>query len=86
VMAGGHLDSWVAGDGAADNGAGSAMVMEAARIIAKTGIRPKRTIRFALWAGEEQGLLGSLSYVESHLATRGNPSDPKQTGLALYMG
>ena len=86
VMAGAHLDSWVAGDGAADNGAGTAMVMEAARIIAKTGIRPKRTIRFALWAGEEQGLLGSLSYVEQHLATRGNPTDPKLTGLALYEG
>jgi carboxypeptidase Q len=86
VMAGAHLDSWVAGDGAADNGAGSAMVMEAARIIAATGIRPKRTIRFALWAGEEQGLLGSLAYVENHLATRGSPNDPKQTGLARYMG
>lgn len=86
VMAGAHLDSWVAGDGAADNGAGSAMVMEAARIIAKSGIRPKRTIRFALWAGEEQGLLGSLSYVENHLATRGNPGDPKLTGLKLYTG
>lgn len=86
VMAGAHLDSWVAGDGAADNGAGSAMVMEAARIIAKTGIRPRRTIRFALWAGEEQGLLGSLSYVEQHLATRGSPSDPKLSGLALYQG
>lgn len=71
VMAGAHLDSWVAGDGAADNAAGSAMVMEAARILAKTGIRPKRTIRFALWTGEEQGLLGSLAYVERHLATRG---------------
>lgn len=86
VMAGAHLDSWVAGDGSADNGAGVAMVMEAARIIAKTGIRPKRTIRFALWAGEEQGLLGSLSYVESHLATRGNARDPKLSGLALYEG
>ncbi|MET4665292.1 M20/M25/M40 family metallo-hydrolase [Sphingomonas sp. PvP056] len=86
VMAGAHLDSWVAADGAADNGAGSAMVMEAARIIAKTGIRPRRTIRFALWAGEEQGLLGSLSYVERHLATRGNPADPKLTGLKLYTG
>ena len=86
VMAGAHLDSWVAGDGAADNGAGSAMVLEAARIIARTGIRPKRTIRFALWAGEEQGLLGSLSYVESHLATRGSASDPKLSGLALYQG
>jgi len=58
VMAGAHLDSWVAGDGAADNGAGSIMVMEAARILAKVGVKPRRTIRFALWAGEEQGLLG----------------------------
>lgn len=86
VMAGAHLDSWVAGDGAADNGAGSAMIMEAARIIAATGIKPRRTIRFALWAGEEQGLLGSLAYIEQHLATRGSPSDPKQTGLARFFG
>lgn len=76
VMAGAHLDSWVAGDGAADNGAGSAMIMEAARIIAATGIKPRRTIRFALWAGEEQGLLGSRAYVEKYLATRGGPGDP----------
>ena len=86
VMAGAHLDSWHAADGAADNGAGTAMIMEAARIIAATGIKPKRTIRFALWAGEEQGLLGSLAYVEEHLATRGSPSDPKQTGMKRYYG
>ena len=84
VMAGAHLDSWVAGDGAADNGAGSAMVMEAARILAATGVRPRRTIRFALWAGEEQGLLGSLAYVEGHLATRGQPS--ADTGMKRYYG
>ncbi|HEX2686406.1 MAG TPA: M20/M25/M40 family metallo-hydrolase [Kofleriaceae bacterium] len=70
VMAGAHLDSWIAGDGAADNGAGSSVVMEAARILSTIGIRPKRTIRFALWVGEEQGLLGSLAYVEKYLATR----------------
>ncbi|MGJ3648463.1 M20/M25/M40 family metallo-hydrolase [Sphingomonas sp. GlSt437] len=86
VMAGAHLDSWVAGDGAADNGAGSVMVMEAARILAKSGIKPKRTIRFALWVGEEQGLLGSMAYVEQHLATRGNPGDAPATGLARYLG
>ncbi|URW77027.1 M20/M25/M40 family metallo-hydrolase [Sphingomonas donggukensis] len=85
VMAGAHLDSWVAGDGASDNGAGTVMVMEAARILAKMGVRPKRTIRFALWAGEEQGLLGSLDYVEKNLATRG-PGGNRQTGLARYMG
>ena len=70
VMAGAHLDSWVAGDGAVDNAAGSAVVMEAARILKRLGVRPKRTIRFALWSGEEQGILGSLAYVERHLATR----------------
>lgn len=86
VMAGAHLDSWVAGDGAADNGAGTAMIMEAARILTATGIKPKRTIRFALWAGEEQGLLGSRAYVEQHLATRGGPNDPPLTGLATYFG
>jgi carboxypeptidase Q len=74
LMAGAHLDSWIAGDGAADNGAGSAMVMEAARILASIGVRPKRTIRFALWAAEEQGLLGSLAYVEKYLASRPAPS------------
>ena len=83
VMAGAHLDSWVAGDGAADNGAGSAMVMEAARILAATGVRPKRTIRFALWAGEEQALLGSIAYVEQHLATRG-PGQPWPVGQEIY--
>ncbi|MHA6721380.1 M20/M25/M40 family metallo-hydrolase [Sphingomonas sp. RS2018] len=85
VMAGAHLDSWVAGDGASDNGAGSVMVMEAARILSKLGVRPKRTIRFALWAGEEQGLLGSLAYVERNLATRGNGANA-QTGLARFYG
>jgi carboxypeptidase Q len=70
VMAGAHLDSWIAGDGAADNGAGTCVVMEAARILSALGVRPRRTIRFALWAGEEQGLLGSMAYVEKYLATR----------------
>lgn len=70
VMAGAHFDSWAAGDGAVDNGAGSAAVIEAARLIKAMGTRPKRTIRFVLWAGEEQGLLGSRAYVERHLATR----------------
>jgi carboxypeptidase Q len=85
VMAGAHLDSWVAGDGAADNGAGSAMIMEAARILVKTGARPKRTIRFALWAGEEQGLLGSLAYVEKYLATRAPaPGAETEGGLEQY--
>ena len=70
VMAGAHLDSWAAGDGAADNAAGSAVVMEAARILRALNVRPKRTIRFALWSGEEQGIHGSLAYVDRYLATR----------------
>jgi carboxypeptidase Q len=76
VMAGAHLDSWVAADGAADNAAGSAVVMEAARLLATLGVKPRRGIRFALWSGEEQGLLGSYAYVERHLATRPPLSDP----------
>jgi hypothetical protein len=76
VMAGAHLDSWVASDGATDNAAGVAVVLEAARILRRLGTRPKRTIRFALWGAEEQGLLGSLAYTERHLATRPASSDP----------
>jgi len=85
VMAGAHLDSWVAGDGAADNGAGSVMVMEAARILAKLNIRPRRTIRFVLWSGEEQGLLGSLAYIEKHLAHFAVSSDPALQDLPLRL-
>ncbi|MEN5362215.1 M20/M25/M40 family metallo-hydrolase [Brevundimonas intermedia] len=81
VMAGAHLDSWVASDGAVDNAAGSAVVMEAARILKTLNVRPKRTIRFALWNGEEQGILGSLAYVDQHLATRAPSNDPALTGL-----
>jgi carboxypeptidase Q len=84
VMAGAHLDSWVAGDGAADNGAGSAVIMEAARILASIGIRPKRTIRFALWAGEEEGLLGSGAFIEKHLAHRPPPTDTAEADLPPY--
>ena len=83
VMAGAHFDSWVAGDGAADNGAGSVVVMEAARILRQIGARPKRTIRFALWTGEEQGLFGSLAYVTQHLAKR--PFAVTEDGIVNYM-
>ena len=83
VMAGAHLDSWVAGDGATDNGAGSAIVMEAARILAAMHVKPKRGIRFALWAGEEQGLLGSFAYVDQYLAHRPS-SDPSLAELGPY--
>lgn len=84
VMAGAHLDSWVAADGATDNGAGSAVVMEAARILASLGVKPKRTIRFALWSGEEQGLLGSLAYVDQHLATRPVETNPDRIKAGPY--
>ena len=82
VMAGAHLDSWVAADGAADNGAGSAVVMEAARILAALKVKPKRTIRFALWSGEEQGLYGSANYIERHFASRPANPDPVKARLS----
>jgi hypothetical protein len=66
VMLGAHMDSWHSGTGATDNGAGCAAIMEAVRILKATGLRPRRTIRIALWTGEEEGLLGSKAYVEKH--------------------
>ncbi len=66
VMVGGHLDSWHSGTGATDNAAGVAVAMEAARIIQALDLKPRRTIRVALWSGEEQGLLGSRAYVNKH--------------------
>ena len=81
VMMGGHLDSWHSGTGATDNAAGVAAMMEAARIIKSLGIAPKRTIRIALWSGEEQGLLGSRAYVKQHFASRAEPKDPEQAKL-----
>ena len=66
VIVGGHIDSWDGATGATDNGTGVATTLEAARILMKAGVRPKRTIRFMLWSGEEQGLLGSAAYVKAH--------------------
>ena len=63
-MIGGHLDSWQSATGATDNAVGCAVMMEAARILRAIGVRPRRTIRVALWSGEEQGLLGSRAYIE----------------------
>jgi carboxypeptidase Q len=68
VIIGGHLDSWDLGTGATDNGTGSMAVLEAARALQKLGIKPKRTIRFVLFTGEEQGLNGSKAYVKAHAA------------------
>jgi hypothetical protein len=84
VMAGAHLDSWVAADGATDNGAGSAVIMEAARILKAIGAKPKRTIRFALWAAEEEGIHGSDAYVRAHLATRPRQTDPDLDALGPW--
>jgi len=66
VMIGAHFDSWHPASGATDNGAGSAVMMEVMRIIKESGLKPKRTIRIALWGGEEQAFLGSLAYAENH--------------------
>ena len=66
VMLGGHLDSWHSATGATDNAIGCAVMMEAARILKAIGVQPRRTIRVALWSGEEQGLLGSQAYVKEH--------------------
>lgn len=85
VMLGGHLDSWQGATGATDNAAGCAVMMEAVRIIKTAGLQPKRTIRIALWSGEEQGLLGSRGYVKNHFA---DPADmvlkPEHGKIAAY--
>ncbi|HEX8424112.1 MAG TPA: M20/M25/M40 family metallo-hydrolase, partial [Pyrinomonadaceae bacterium] len=73
VMLGGHLDSWHAATGATDNAIGCTIMLEAARILHTLGVRPRRTIRVALWSGEEQGLLGSKAYVKEHFGTFENP-------------
>ena len=69
IMLGGHLDSWHAATGATDNAIGCTIMMEAARILKTLGVKPRRTIRVALWSGEEQGLLGSLAYVKEHFGS-----------------
>ena len=74
VMLGGHMDSWHAGTGATDNGAGVAVAMEAVRIIQALGLKPRRTIRVALWSGEEEGLLGSRAYVAQHFGKMETPA------------
>ena len=73
IMLGGHLDSWHAATGATDNAIGCAVMMEAARILTAIAVKPRRTIRVALWGGEEQGLIGSKAYVEQHFGTAENP-------------
>ena len=78
VMLGAHMDSWHGGTGATDNGAGVVATMEAVRILKALGVKPRRTIRIALWSGEEQGLLGSRGYVSQHFASRPEPKESEQ--------
>lgn len=83
VMLGGHLDAWHSATGATDNAVGSATMLEAIRILQAIGVRPRRTIRVALWSGEEQGLLGSQAYVKQHFGSAENPK-PEFAGFAGY--
>ena len=85
VILGAHLDSWHAGTGATDNAAGSAITMEAIRILKAIGFKPRRTIRVALWSGEEQGLLGSHAYVKDHFGFHVPPTDPKELAMPEWL-
>jgi carboxypeptidase Q len=85
VMVGGHLDSWIAGTGATDNGAGTVVAMEAVRILEALGVKPRRTIRIALWTGEEQGLFGSRGYCRQHFGSAALSTAPDQVALPEFM-
>jgi carboxypeptidase Q len=85
VMLGAHLDSWHAGTGATDNGAGTIVMMEAVRILKALDIKPRRTIRIGLWSGEEEGLLGSQGYVEQHFGSRPPMDDPNMKGMPTLL-
>jgi carboxypeptidase Q len=82
VMLGGHLDSWHTGTGATDNADGAAVVMEAFRLLKAIGVQPRRTLRLALWSGEEEGLLGSQQWVNGHLA--GDAHKAERETLDVY--
>jgi len=84
VMVGGHLDSWASGTGATDNGAGSVVAMEVMRILNTLHVKPRRTIRIALWSGEEQGLFGSHGYVAQHFGTIPHSTEPDQLKLPEF--
>ena len=91
VMLGGHMDSWHSGTGATDNGAGVSVAMEAVRILQALNLKPRRTIRIALWSGEEEGLLGSRAFVKEHFGkTPSNnlfgPAPPPATASATSTG
>jgi carboxypeptidase Q len=85
VMLGAHFDSWHGATGATDNGVGSAIVLEAMRILKASGLKMRRTVRLALWSGEEQGLLGSRAYVKNTFADRESMTlKPEHAQLAGY--
>lgn len=84
VMLGGHLDSWHSATGATDNAAGCAVAMEAVRILKALDLKPRRTVRVALWTGEEQGLLGSRAYVKEHFGSL--EADPLDEVVAQLVG
>ena len=83
VMLGAHLDSWHSATGASDNADGAAVAMEALRILKSIGAQPKRTIRVAIWSGEEEGLLGSSKYVERYL--KGDDKKAEREKMSLYL-
>jgi hypothetical protein len=85
VMLGAHLDSWHPGTGATDNAAGSAVMMEAIRILRAVDAKPRRTVRIGLWGGEEQGLLGSRAYVSEHFASRPPQKEPGPGEMPSFM-
>jgi hypothetical protein len=85
VMVGGHLDSWIAGTGATDNGAGTVVAMEVMRILKALDVHPRRTIRIALWTGEEQGLFGSVGYAKEHFGSAPDSTDPEQLKLPSFL-
>jgi Zn-dependent M28 family amino/carboxypeptidase len=84
VMLGGHLDSWHSATGATDNAIGCSIMMEATRILTKLGLQPRRTIRVALWSGEEEGLLGSQAYVKEHFGSF-EAQKPEYNTLVAYL-
>ena len=85
VMVGGHLDSWASAQGATDNGAGTVVAMEVMRILNALKVQPRRTIRVALWTGEEQGLFGSIGYVKQHFGSAPLSTAPDQANLPEWL-
>jgi hypothetical protein len=85
VMLGGHLDSWIAGTGATDDGAGTIIALEAMRILRALSIQPRRTIRVGLWGGEEQGLFGSAGYVNSHFGALSYSTEAEEEVVPVFL-